>query len=75
MNEESKIYLDNWHTYYQDVHRLLAGELTDWERKFLLSIQRQYGRITPKQIFHLKKIIGKYLGENCDFNPRCESRG
>lgn len=72
MKEENKVFLNNWHLYYQDVHRLLAGELTDWERKFILSVQRQYGTITPKQEFILKKIIRKYIGENCDFNPRRE---
>jgi hypothetical protein len=39
-----------------------AGSLTEWERRFLLSIRRQHYPLTGKQCRVLRRIIGKCWG-------------
>jgi len=46
------------------VYLALSGELTAFEKTFLLSISKQLYKLSPKQIALAQKILGKYFSRD-----------
>jgi hypothetical protein len=62
MNADGKFNYQEWKKYKNKIYILLRGDLPEWEKDFLTSLDKCIGNgMSEKQKFYLDKIIFKYF--------------
>jgi len=52
-----RIDFKQWKKYKDSIFLLMRGNLSDWDKGFICSINKQLGNLSPKQIAVLERIL------------------